>query len=456
MFQRNYKLIPPILIICLIGVMTSITGCSNPISKTGHMEADDITLINETSSVFMKGDGTSDNPYQISTPEQLNAVRNNRESHYIQINDIDLSGYGNWKPIGGMDELYFKGNYDGNGYTISNLSIRIQKKSEMFDFSGGGIYIGLFGDAHDSSIKNVNMENVNIDIVISGFDTPKSSSDVLNSSANMFVGSLAGHGGLIEKCTSSGFINVKSKRRMHIGGIAGANQQASITDSINYINITATLLPTSYEANRELYCGGIVGWAPDTELLRDFNKGSVQGSSNNYIHAGGISGKFGMIDKCINYADISGQATQCNGHSSFAYHSNVGGIVGSNKQYVQNCVNYGKINSYAEGSASEGSSTSAAGGIVGFSESTIQASYNLASSINSYRKTELDSEKERAYALAICGRHYRSSTNLIDNYTIPCKINGNNTYSQIEEKALTKKDVEQMVSKIDFGSALPA
>lgn len=43
------------------------------------------------SSIFAGGDGTVDNPYQVATVEQLNAVRNNLGAHYVQVANIDLA-----------------------------------------------------------------------------------------------------------------------------------------------------------------------------------------------------------------------------------------------------------------------------------------------------------------------------------------------------------------------------
>ena len=49
---------------------------------------------------FAGGDGTKENPYCVSTAEQLNAVRNNLDAYYVQTKDIDLVGFKNWVPIG--------------------------------------------------------------------------------------------------------------------------------------------------------------------------------------------------------------------------------------------------------------------------------------------------------------------------------------------------------------------
>lgn len=44
-------------------------------------------------SPFAGGDGSLSDPYQISTPEQLNEVRNYLDKNFVLINDIDLITY---------------------------------------------------------------------------------------------------------------------------------------------------------------------------------------------------------------------------------------------------------------------------------------------------------------------------------------------------------------------------
>ena len=96
------------------------------------------------------GDGTPENPYVISTPEQLDAVRNNLSASYKLANDIDITDYINkkygikgWQPIGrdGSSES-FNGSFDGGGYKISGL--RINRPDENF--------VGLFGKSGEGSI----------------------------------------------------------------------------------------------------------------------------------------------------------------------------------------------------------------------------------------------------------------------------------------------------------------
>ena len=63
----------------------------------------------------------------IKTAQDLDNIRNDLDGKYILMNDIDLSSYSNWDPIGEVDVdtgtgQGFTGVLDGNGYTISNLN----------------------------------------------------------------------------------------------------------------------------------------------------------------------------------------------------------------------------------------------------------------------------------------------------------------------------------------------
>ena len=68
-----------------------------------------------------KGSGTTNDPYLITTANELNQTRNNLEACYKLMRDIDLTEWlsennpsQGWMPIGAKDEP-FKGKFDGNG-----------------------------------------------------------------------------------------------------------------------------------------------------------------------------------------------------------------------------------------------------------------------------------------------------------------------------------------------------
>lgn len=55
----------------------------------------DMTIVSLTANIFAGGDGSAENPYQVASAAQLDAVRNDLDAHYIQVADIDLSGFSN-------------------------------------------------------------------------------------------------------------------------------------------------------------------------------------------------------------------------------------------------------------------------------------------------------------------------------------------------------------------------
>ena len=86
--------------------------------------------------------GSEENPYIIDSEDALARIASIVNSgvsdfvgkHFSLICDLDLSGR-NWTPIGNTVGTSFKGNFDGNNHTISNLTVN----------NPSGDYNGLFG-----------------------------------------------------------------------------------------------------------------------------------------------------------------------------------------------------------------------------------------------------------------------------------------------------------------------
>ena len=288
---------------------------------------------------FAGGDGTKENPYQISNAKQLNAVRNNLSAHYIQVNDIDLSKYDNWEPIG--DELdKFKGSYNGQGYKISNLTI-----SESYDGDHNDEYIGLFGvSGQNASLRNINLYNTSIEL------------DIQN--MGIYVGGIVGYASCatINSCTVSGSINVvgvdKDKSIIDVSGIAG---QARIYDSVNFCDINVTGARTVTVGGISTGNGFLIYNCP---MSRNTNYGNILAEGIQQVACGGIvAGAIETIDHCINYGSISGKITSFNGLG----YCKVGGIIAHNEGVTKNCINYGKI----EGDSLVNNTNVIVGGIVG-------------------------------------------------------------------------------------------
>ncbi len=119
-----------------------------------------------SSAQFAGGDGSSSNPYQVSTPEQLSEVRNHLTNYFIQINNIDLKNYDHdndgkgWMPISGAGTgQQFQGHYDGQNFVIYNLFIDRPGIANIGLFG----HMGVSDDVTDIEIINLGLIGVDID-----------------------------------------------------------------------------------------------------------------------------------------------------------------------------------------------------------------------------------------------------------------------------------------------------
>lgn len=142
--------------------------------------------------------GSKNNPYLIATADDLadfaDKVNHPEEddnekyakSFFKLVADIDMEGIpyvsaGQLVTLNEGEEnermVYgFSGSFDGNGHTISNLTIKRNLRSGMS-------YVGLFGYCHRATITNLTLDNVSY-AVVSGAD---------QSSIGAYVGGIAGY-----------------------------------------------------------------------------------------------------------------------------------------------------------------------------------------------------------------------------------------------------------------------
>ena len=112
----------------------------------------------------MLGTGTINDPFLITDATDLDNVRLNMSAsvYYELSTSIDLSGYPEWQPIGN-NAVKFASEFDGKGYTISNMTITSASSQASV-----GAQIGLFGNvsygAAGYHIKNINFLNCNINL----------------------------------------------------------------------------------------------------------------------------------------------------------------------------------------------------------------------------------------------------------------------------------------------------
>ena len=244
-------------------------------------------------NTFAGGNGTAENPYLISTPAQLNAVRNNLTAHYRMINDIDLAGWGDWEPIGESSAYRFSGIFDGNGCVIKNMTVN--KNSGNSNASAG-----LFGYLRGATIQNIGTINATV--------TSTSTSTTL-ADASAFAGGIAGYitSSAISNCYTSGEVNATTTGSSSAwsGGIVGysSSSVSSINECYNIGAISAT------SVSEQAFAGGIAGNS-NSQIINCYNIGEINAVSDySAARAGGIVGfATSMVSNCYNMGNVKATA----------------------------------------------------------------------------------------------------------------------------------------------------
>ena len=208
---------------------------------------------------------------EIATAEALAAIDDNLSGHYVLTADIDLSGI-EWTPIGAYTpsgeseeeqeipaaDAAFTGTFDGQGYTISNLTINQPE----------GWAMGLFGCIANADVGNFTLVNATVDAQLMG-------SDVVGYAYCSTVHDIALLNGKVTAHASE-----MSGEGMY-GGIVGAGMGSVISGCTAQVEI---VLPDN-TAN-----AGIVGGGLElTSVVNCAATGSISAGDNCY-GLGGVSG----------------------------------------------------------------------------------------------------------------------------------------------------------------------
>ena len=264
-----------------------------------------------------KGDGKKDSPYIITKAEELawfrNQVNSGQYSICAKIADnvevIDMSTVchaadksqnleeKSWVPIGNRNIIKYRGTFDGNGKTITNLYINASQTSQN--------NMGLFGYTYQSTIKNLTFENANVTNT--------------QSNTGILVGK-AGYGSTLQNIKISKTCQIKGGN--YTGGIAG-ELDGNAYNCVNY----ATVQGIQYIGG---LCGHYSSSRTGNSMTACANYGNVTATSQ---RVGGLVGDFssGTIQDCANYGNVKGA-------------NSVAGMAGFvDKGKIQNVFSYGSI-----------------------------------------------------------------------------------------------------------------
>ena len=326
------KLLSLLLALCLVMALVPMTAFAEDAQNINVWDG-------STAAAFAGGTGTAENPYQIANGAELaylassvNSGETYEDKYFVLTANINLNGLP-WTPIansfsdalfGGTDYRIFAGNFDGKGYTISNVSIG----SETTPFESD--VFGLFG-ATGGKISNLNLDTVSIHGVA------KIASGYVVGIAGGLVGSSAGS---IENC--------------HVTGLAMDMSAPSNGYAAAY------------------WVGGLVGALDGAQLI---NECSVSGSITEKAGKGSIGGLIGELGKAAKITYSRSNVT-VNVKADSRGGANVGGFIGKGngktdaETIIRNC--------YATGNVTGGAYTGGfAGGLWGLNIKNCYASGNV-------------------------------------------------------------------------------
>ena len=169
---------------------------------------------------------------------------------YELTDDINLTTYANWDPIGDHVNAY-TGDFNGNGFTVSNMTI-----------TGTGHRIGLFATISSAA----RIESVGV-----------ISASVTTTNATGYAGALVGDSaGVIVACWSTGSVTATN----YVGGLVGSSS-GSITSSYSTAAVTGVAR-----------VGGLVGTKAAAGSITDsYSTGTVTRSSGTATTIGGLVGE---------------------------------------------------------------------------------------------------------------------------------------------------------------------
>ena len=237
---------------------------------------------------YVNGDPTH---VEEATSKHLNI--NARLTSDISLHNPKNSGATEWTPIGetsGTGTNAFAGTFDGQGHTISDLSITT--------LPSGAVRTGLFGTTYGGVVK---------DFTIKGSITLSTGNSGTNSGIGGAIGATK-YGTAVSGVTSYVNIsNTSANALVHVGGVVGelyssTAKQCLYFGSINLQNASDSI-------------GGVVGYINNSEIGYCANLGTVKTATAG-AYVGGVLGYLnnpaGKVHNCYNYGSVkNGGGNHC-------------------------------------------------------------------------------------------------------------------------------------------------
>lgn len=298
--------------------------------KTVYFISSALDIKTEDGMAITMGQGNVDKPYLVYTVNQLDDIRNHLTNDILLLRDLDLAGFHSpslsesegWEPIGYLsddgNQVAFTGSFDGNGKTLSHLTINSDR-----------CYVGLFGivkgnltgNMKPGSIRNFRLSDVS---VVSSFVTDLETMNY--STTGSAVGAAIDNVEILNIDVTGNVTGFDG----YIGGVAGTIEGNRYSCSFENCSFSGVVKETTDIPDSSSDLGGCVACAYGAVIKSCKSSGSIIESSecwdSNMASAGGIVGRhmIGLLSDSTSDAEIYG----CN---------NCGGIAGY--VYLVDCVN---------------------------------------------------------------------------------------------------------------------
>ena len=268
-----------------------------------------------------EGDGTSANPYKISSVDDLNLIQANQGACYRLTKNISTDGRTNFSAS------YFSGTLDGAGFTITGLQKPLiqQNAGTIKDLN---IVADFDYDSHDihGVVAQYNTGKIQ-DCKVTGTITGHMGST--SSMSHPAFGGIVGENevaGTVSGCSSGVDISISmTATDSYVGGIAGVNI-GTIEKCVAGGNLSVTQANgNSYQ----IYLGGIAGRIEQFGNMGGYVK---QCAFTGTLRVTGGTAVTGQICAQVN-ANVLNSAIGLNGHVSDCYGKNgQGALIGTNTE----------------------------------------------------------------------------------------------------------------------------
>lgn len=295
----------------------------------------------ETATQPKNGDGSVENPYQITSAEELAWLRNTVNARVadqggngsaaekeaygsaVLMNDIDLNDQA-WVPISVVTSNTAKkgytGTFNGNGHTISGLNAIVDPDTT------GAIGAALFGHVYGGTVKNLTVKGTSngknytagIAAILFNGTISDCTSDVTVNGARM-IGGITGYMSnddcKLIRCANTG--NITGDDTGAVGGVCGTANKGEINACCNSGTVTCT--------GNKRQTGGIAA-SGAAKIINCYNTGNVVTNTTKSSQVGGIVGYYSgtSLSNCYNTGTITAS-------------SNVGAILGGGGSGIENC-----------------------------------------------------------------------------------------------------------------------